>query len=83
MDIRQKAFEMKRIAPQMASSGHGQRNRVLSLIKEKLLKEKEAVFSANEADMARAEEQGLSDAVKADLALIRKDGAEAAYKSIL
>ena len=44
----------------------------------------EAVLSNTQMwDRDLTDIDGLSDAVKADLALIRKDGAEAAYKSIL
>ena len=64
MDIREKIMQMKAMAPNMAASSHDKRNQALSIAKQRLLEEKEAIFLANKTDMEAAEADGATDALK-------------------
>ncbi len=56
--------QMKAIAPQMAASSHQTRQNALTAIRSALNDNKDSIFSANTKDLSRANEKGLSDAVK-------------------
>ena len=63
MSIRDDVKTMKLKAPEMAASSEGARNKALQLMAEGLSKNKDEIFAANEKDLRRAEEDGLSGAV--------------------
>lgn len=62
--IRDGAVKMKAVSPRMAASPLSLRNKALEKVREALQKDREAIFTANREDLARAEGQGISPAVK-------------------
>lgn len=59
MTVRETAHEMKLASPYMAASSREQRDKALLAVKEALLAEKEAIFSANKGDMEEAQRTGV------------------------
>ena len=64
MNIREEAVKMKLDAPKMAASSVSLRNAALEAVASALLENKDEIFAANEKDLASADENGVSDAVK-------------------
>ena len=64
MNISIEAHKMKLASPKMAASSNEERNKALETIAVNLQKNKAEIFRANAADMNRAEESGISDAIK-------------------
>ena len=58
--IEQVAASMKLQSPVMAATSLDERNQALARIREALLDNREAIFSANEADLAAAQEHGVA-----------------------
>lgn len=63
MDIRSEVKKMKEDSPQMAALSMEVRNQALLAAAEALLKAREEIFQANEADMEAARESGIPQAV--------------------
>ena len=63
MGIREEVHAMKLSAPHMAAVSGEKRNAALAAISEALEANKEEIFAANRKDLARAEENGISQAV--------------------
>lgn len=63
MDIRSEVKIMKEDSPQMAALSLEVRNQALLAAADALLKEKEQIFAANQADMDAAEQAGIPNAV--------------------
>ena len=61
--MREIAAKMKMAAPQLAVSGHEQRNNALKAVKEALLLNKEVIFEANHKDMDAAVANNIAPAV--------------------
>ena len=64
MDVRNQIHEMKLAAPTMAASSIESRNRALALVAEALEAKRDAIFSANERDLAAAAEAGVAATVQ-------------------
>ena len=64
MSVREDVRRMKEVSPRMAAMPEETRNAALFRIAEKLKEKKEEIFAANAEDLARAQEQGVSAAVK-------------------
>ena len=64
MNIATQAHQMKLASPKLAASSGQERNDALLSIAVHLQEEKAAIFAANAEDMKRAEDSGISDAVK-------------------
>ena len=64
MNIKTQAHKMKLASPKLAATSNEERNKALALIAKNLDAKKEEIFVANTADMKRADENGISDAVK-------------------
>ncbi|MBQ9156010.1 MAG: glutamate-5-semialdehyde dehydrogenase [Eubacterium sp.] len=64
MNIAEQAHKMKLASPKLAASSLEQRNQALDIIAEALQAHKEEIFAANVQDMGRADETGVSAAVK-------------------
>ena len=63
MNVQQEAHRMKLAAPKMANTSVDLRNKALSAIGDALVAHKDEIFAANHADLERAKEEGISDAV--------------------
>lgn len=63
MIIQQEAHRMKQIAPKLANASNELRNAALAAIRQALMEHKEEIFAANQVDLKRAKEEGISDAV--------------------
>lgn len=63
LSMKEVAVRMKKAAPKLAVTTCKQRNDALLLVKEALLREKEAVFAANHVDMEAAAEANIAPAV--------------------
>ena len=63
MIIQQEAHRMKQIAPKLANASNELRNAALAAIRQALIEHKEEIFAANQVDLKRAKEEGISDAV--------------------
>ena len=63
MNIREEAHKMKLAAPALANSSGTLRNSALAEIKKGLQLHKDTIFEANHADLARAKEDGIADAI--------------------
>lgn len=64
MNIKAEAHKMKLASPKLAATSNEERNKALALIAKNLEAKKDEIFAANAADMSRADENGISDAVK-------------------
>lgn len=64
MGIREDIIEMKKAAPVLAATGEEIRNAALLAIRDALLAGKEEIFAANKRDLADADTNGVSEAVK-------------------
>ncbi|MCR4839916.1 MAG: glutamate-5-semialdehyde dehydrogenase [Lachnospiraceae bacterium] len=64
MNIREEAVKMKLDAPKMAASPVSLRNAALEAVAASLLTHKDEIFEANEKDLAAADANGVTDAVK-------------------
>lgn len=64
MNIVEQAHKMKLASPRLAASTNEERNTALRAIADNLMKYKEEIFGENAIDMAMADENGVSDAVK-------------------
>ena len=64
MNIREEAVKMKLDAPKMAASPVFLRNAALEAVAASLLSHKDEIFAANEKDLAAADANGVTDAVK-------------------
>lgn len=64
MTISQTAKEMKKQAPILAATSGEARNAALAAIRDALRKSAKDIFEANAIDMAKAKENGVSEAVK-------------------
>ena len=62
--MKEKIHEMKLDAPKMMTTPAAVRNGALLKIRDALLSGKDRIFAENEKDLAAAEENGISDAVK-------------------
>ncbi len=63
MNIREEAHKMKLVSPKLAATSNEERNRALAMIGEALNEHKDEIFAANQEDLKRAKEEGISDAV--------------------
>lgn len=63
MNIQQEAHRMKLASPKMANTSESLRNQALSAIRQALLDHQDEIFAANQLDLTRAKEEGISDAV--------------------
>ena len=63
MKIREEAHKMKLVAPVLAATSNQERNQALAAVATALQDAKEDIFAANREDLARAKEEGISDAV--------------------
>lgn len=64
MNIAKEVHNMKLVSPKLAAASNEVRNEALKQIADNLLDNKEAIFRANAIDMERADENGVSDALK-------------------
>ena len=64
MKIKEEVRKMKMAAPVLAASSEEQRNSALSLIADRLIQNKEAVFSENSKDLDAADENGVGAALR-------------------
>ncbi|MCR4674725.1 MAG: glutamate-5-semialdehyde dehydrogenase [Lachnospiraceae bacterium] len=63
MNIKNEAHKMKLASPKMAASSEETRNEALAKIAKALQEKSKEIFLANEKDLNRAKEDGISDAV--------------------
>lgn len=63
MNIREEAHKMKLVSPKLAATSNEERNKALAMIGEALNEHKNEIFAANQEDLKRAKEEGISDAV--------------------
>ena len=63
MNIREEAHKMKLVSPKLAATSNEERNKALAMIGEALNEHKDEIFAANQEDLKRAKEEGISDAV--------------------
>lgn len=64
ISIKEQIHEMKLVAPVMAASGEALRNGALSAVAKALAAHADEIFAENAKDLAAAEEEGISEAVK-------------------
>ncbi|MCR5640900.1 MAG: glutamate-5-semialdehyde dehydrogenase [Lachnospiraceae bacterium] len=63
MNIQQEAHQMKLVSPLMANTSNELRNQALTAIRKALVDHQTEIFAANQLDLSRAKEDGISDAV--------------------
>ena len=63
MKIKEEAHKMKMVSPRLAASSEEERNRALEAVAKALEEARDEIFAANREDLARAKEEGISDAV--------------------